>query len=228
MLCCAVLCCAVKGPVCRLLLSCQSLASSSIKAALFCCLAGTQQQTVGASCGWGQQHWHHFLLLLHAIKRLTAGSWKATIKDWASAKGARLPLQCAHDLLGNVYNCDLAQLSHITAVVNSKRLLLATAAVGGGGGDVDGGGHSSSAGQRPLAEKGSVSAALDVLVEGGPSGLSVDMDDLMGMIMTQFHSGQGLPGGSSKIRPGRTRQLKAQLIVMPEFLQLMDAGCLWN
>eukprot|EP00775_Hariotina_reticulata_P013679 gene13679-13801_t len=176
-----------EGPVCRLLLSCQSLASSNTKAALFCCLAGTQQPGADASCGWGQQHWHHFLLLLHAIKRLTAGSWKSTIKDWASAKGARLPLQCVHDLLGNVYNCDLPQLSEISAVVNSKQLRLATAAVGGGGDEAGVG--SSSGGQRPLAERGSVSAALDVLVEGGPAGLSVDMDDLMAMIMTQFHLG---------------------------------------
>jgi len=82
--------------------------------------------------------------------------------------------------------CDLPQLSSITAVVDSKRLLLAAVAVGGGGAE---GGWPR---QQTLGQAGgqwwSVAVCLlplKVWVEGGPSGLSVDMDDLMAMIMTQ-------------------------------------------
>lgn len=124
---------AVQGPITRLLVSCRALAPSSVKVALFCCLAGTHTPGLtGASRG--TQHWQQFLLLLlHAAKQLTGGLWKPLLRDWASAGGALLPLQCVLDLLGNVYNASsLAVLEQQPALLGSRQLVLEAAASSAG------------------------------------------------------------------------------------------------
>lgn len=166
----------MQGPISRLLSSCRQLASSSSKVALFCCFAGTH----AAGHGWGQQHWQQFLLLLHATKRLVGGPWKALLRDWASPSGARLPLQCVHDLLANVYNVsDLADLQRLPALLSTKHSLLSAAAAGA---------CTTSSGAQ---ERGSVAAAVSQLVESGPCGVVVDLDDLLLLLMCQFGAGAG-------------------------------------
>jgi hypothetical protein len=153
------------------------------------------------------EHWQHFLLVLHAAKRLIGGLWKGVLRDWSTVAGARLPLQCVHDLLGNVYNVSyLAELDRLPALLNTRQLLLEQPAAGavnaagaarqqspaepGSGSSTSrssreqGSVHSSSRQQR-----GSVSAALRELLVDGPVGPAVDLDDLLAMIMLQFDAG---------------------------------------
>jgi hypothetical protein len=153
------------------------------------------------------EHWQHFLLVLHAAKRLIGGLWKGVLRDWSTVAGARLPLQCVHDLLGNVYNVlYLAELDRLPALLNNRQQLSEQPAGGaanaagavrqqphvepGSGGSSSrssrdqGGVHSSSRQQR-----GSVSAALRELLVDGPVGPAVDLDDLLAMIMLQFDAG---------------------------------------
>jgi hypothetical protein len=159
------------------------------------------------------EHWQHLLLVLHAAKRLIGGLWKGVLRDWSTVAGARLPLQCVHDLLGNVYNVSyLAELDRLPALLNTRQLLLEQPAAGavntanaaayvaarqqspaepGSGSSTSrssreqGSVHSSSRQQR-----GSVSAALRELLVDGPVGPAVDLDDLLAMIMLQFDAGE--------------------------------------
>jgi hypothetical protein len=176
--------------------------------ALFCRLVGTTRQPGRAA--WGIQHWQHFLLVLHAAKRLIGGLWKGVLRDWASVAGARLPLQCVHDLLGNVYNVSyLAELDRLPAVLNSKQQLLQEQPAGSTGsmvreqqqGEKPGSGSSTSRSSREQGsvgssrqqqqqQRGSVSAALRELLVDGPVGPAVDLDDLLAMIMLQFDAGR--------------------------------------
>jgi hypothetical protein len=165
------------GPVTRLLVSCHGLSPSSTKVALFCCLAGTQTPACSQRA-WGVQHWRQLLLLLHAIKRLTGGLWKALLRDWGSLSGALLPLPCVHDLLGNTYNCSsLAALEQQAAVLGAQQLLQA------GPGDVP---------SPPVLQHSSVAAALQELLVDGPLGPSsaVDFDGLLAMLMVQWDAGE--------------------------------------
>ncbi|WIA09082.1 hypothetical protein OEZ85_008495 [Tetradesmus obliquus] len=187
------------GPISRLLASCQSLAGSSAKVALFCRLVGSCRQPGRAA--WGAEHWQHFLLVLHAVKRLIGGLWKGVLRDWASTAGARLPLQCVHDLLGNVYNVSyLAELDRLPALLNTRQPLLeqpagcAAAAAREQTPAEPGSGSSRSsreAGSVPSSrhQRGSVSSALRELLVDGPVGPAVDLDDLLAMIMLQFDAG---------------------------------------
>jgi len=47
------------------------------------------------------------LTVLLGIKRLVAGLWRGLLREWAGVGGARLPLQAVHDLLSNLYNCQV-------------------------------------------------------------------------------------------------------------------------
>jgi hypothetical protein len=157
------------------------------------------------------EHWQHLLLVLHAAKRLIGGLWKGVLRDWSTVAGARLPLQCVHDLLGNVYNVSyLAELDRLPALLNTRQLLLEQPAAGaanaaghvaarqqspaepGSGSSTSrssreqGSVHSSSSRQ----QRGSVSSALRELLVDGPVGPAVDLDDLLAMIMLQFDAGE--------------------------------------
>lgn len=198
-----------QGPITRLLVSCRLLAPSSIKVALFCCLAGTH--TPGPSSPWGVQHWQQFLLLLHATKQLTGGLWKGLLRDWAAAGGALLPLQCVEDLLGNVYNASsLAALEQQPAVLGSRQLLLGAmqvarpgssasreaAAVAAGDSSRTGSGTGARDSSQQQQQQGSVAAALRELVVDGPLGpaSAVDFDDLLAMLMVQYDAGMYASG----------------------------------
>ncbi|KAF6266601.1 hypothetical protein COO60DRAFT_5507 [Scenedesmus sp. NREL 46B-D3] len=196
-----------QGPISRLLASCQSLTGSSTKVALFCRLLGTHRQPGRAA--WSVEHWQHFLLVLHAAKRLIGGLWKGVLRDWASVAGARLPLQCVHDLLGNVYNvAHLAELDRLPALLNSKQLLLEQPTCGavdaareqppralqpsaepGSGSSTGRSSREQGSAQAGRQQRGSVSAALRELLVDGPVGLAVDLDELLAMIMLQFDAG---------------------------------------
>lgn len=205
----------MQGPITRLLLSCRALAPSSVKVALFCCLAGTH--TPGLTGGpWGTQHWQQFLLLLHAAKQLTGGLWRPLLRDWASAGGALLPLQCVLDLLGNVYNASsLAVLEQQPALLGSRQQVLEAAASSAGSRAPSAAGGSSRAGTPKAAQQGrpgtaaaqqlqselqaqlqaqragNVAAAVQELLVDGPLGAAsaVDFDDLLAMLMMQFDAG---------------------------------------
>ncbi|WIA29156.1 hypothetical protein OEZ86_011667 [Tetradesmus obliquus] len=195
-----------QGPISRLLASCQSLAGSSAKVALFCRLVGSYRQPGRAA--WGAQHWQHFLLVLHAAKRLIGGLWKGVLRDWASTAGARLPLQCVHDLLGNVYNVSyLAELDRLPALLNTRQLLLEQPAGSAAAAAAAAREQAPTAAQPPAEpgssrssrdagsvssnrhQRGSVSSALRELLVDGPVGPAVDLDDLLAMIMLQFDAG---------------------------------------
>lgn len=198
----------LQGAVTRLLASCQPLTASSAKVALFCRLIGTHRPAGRGA--WGMQHWHHFLLVLHATKRLIGGLWKGVLRDWSSPAGARLPLQCVHDLLGNVYNVsNLLELDRLPALLGSKLSLTeqppAAATAATAAASADGGSSSvrsregqgsgsrrgvSSSDSRLQQQRGSVSSALQELLVDGPVGPAVDLDDLLGMIMQQFDAGE--------------------------------------
>lgn len=207
--------CVVQGPICRLLVSCRALTADNSKVALFCCLAGTHLTSTGKP--WTTAHWQQFLLILHVAKRLVGGLWKNVLKDWASAAGARLPLQCAHDLLGNLYNASsIAQLERLPALLHTRSRLLnpssrsasrpataqTPAAVQGSPTDLGSpsprslapGLGGSELVPRPASavERGSVAAALAELVVDGPVGPAVDLDDLMNMLMQQFDTGEDI------------------------------------
>jgi hypothetical protein len=221
--------CWLQGPISRLLASCQSLAGSSSKVALFCRLVGTCRQPGRAA--WGMEHWQHFLLVLHAAKRLIGGLWKGVLRDWASMAGARLPLQCVHDLLGNVYNISyLAELDRLPALLNSRELLLQEQPASSAGTAAreqlpaaaiqlptePGSGSSTSRSSREQGsvhsssrqQRGSVSAALRELLVDGPVGPAVDLDELLAMIMLQFDAGRRV----------RSRFLLARLCYLPSVL----------
>lgn len=162
--------------------------------------------------------WQQFLLILHATKRLVGALWKEVLRDWSSTTGVQLPLQCVHDLLGNVYNVsDVSELAQLPAILRSKDRLLhsvvivssrpATAHSPAATGSsqpvsaVETGGaasttNSGASGTAPSgAARGSVSAALAELVVDGPVGPAVDLDDLLAMLMIQFDAGeQNIPG----------------------------------
>lgn len=200
----------LQGPITRLLVSCRSLASSSVKVALFCCLAGTHAPGL-TGVSWGVQHWQQFLLLLHAAKQLTGGLWKSLLRDWAAAAGALLPLQCVLDLLGNVYNVSsLTLLEQQPALLGSKQQVLDAAASTGSRAASVAGGSSSSRGGSPMAMQGrpgtaaqqlqtqlqqqrmgNVAGALRELLVDGPLGpaSAVDFDNLLAMLMIQYDAG---------------------------------------
>jgi hypothetical protein len=196
-----------------------------VKVALFCCLAGTHTPGL-TGAPWGAQHWQQFLLLLHAAKQLTGGLWKPMLRDWASAGGALLPLQCVLDLLGNVYNASsLAVLEQQPALLGSRQLVLeAVASTGGSRAPSAAGGSSSrvstpkaaqqgrpvtAAGQQLQSQlqaqlqaqrSGTVAAAVQELLVDGPLGAAsaVDVDDLLAMLMVQFDAGAWLVGALSR------------------------------
>lgn len=174
--------------------------------ALFCRLVGSYRQPGRAA--WGAQHWQHFLLVLHAAKRLIGGLWKGVLRDWASTAGARLPLQCVHDLLGNVYNVSyLAELDRLPALLNTRQLLLEQPAGSAAAAAAAAREQAPTAAQPPAEpgssrssrdagsvssnghQRGSVSSALRELLVDGPVGPAVDLDDLLAMIMLQFDAG---------------------------------------
>jgi hypothetical protein len=194
-----------QGPITRLLVSCRGLAPTSVKVALFCCLAGTHTLLRGA---WGVQHWRQLLLLLHAVRQLTGGLWKGLLREWASPRGALLPLQCVLDLLANVYNTNsVAALEQQPALLGSCAALLQAVSGGcaaGSCGDSASRGSSRGSSRDSTQDaasgaaaggvrcrQGSVAAALQELVVDGPlgPGSAVGCDELLGMLLVQFDAG---------------------------------------
>jgi hypothetical protein len=132
-----------EGPVSRLLLSCQQYFAHDLKVLMFCLFLGSlppeqmaellpghaqqaAQQLGGPGgeaeeeapeellCRWPTRAWPFYLQLLACLKGLLGSNWRATCKAWASPGGTLLPLQCAADLLGNVYNVqDLGELGEL-------------------------------------------------------------------------------------------------------------------
>jgi hypothetical protein len=48
--------------------------------------------------------WHFHLHLLYALRALLGGSWRSTVKSWASTEGVQIPVNAVFDLVGNLYN----------------------------------------------------------------------------------------------------------------------------
>ncbi|GBF89154.1 hypothetical protein Rsub_01871 [Raphidocelis subcapitata] len=132
-----------QGPIARLILSCRAhfAAAPGAKLAAFLRFAGAADGG-DAAAAWGVGEWRFALCLLLGVKRLVAGLWRGLLRDWASPAGAKLPLQAAHDLLANLYNCqDAAALPRRVAAALeglSEPPAAAAAAAGGAGGQQQG------------------------------------------------------------------------------------------
>ncbi|GAX78644.1 hypothetical protein CEUSTIGMA_g6082.t1 [Chlamydomonas eustigma] len=88
-----------ESPVARLVRSCPKYEHCT-KVAMFCFFLGTSSQAVH----WNTAAWHFFLHCLHCLKVLLAGTWRSTVRQWATEEGTCIPIQAAFDVVGNLLN----------------------------------------------------------------------------------------------------------------------------
>ena len=60
-----------------------------------------------AEGSFDNRSWHFFLRLLNCLQVLVGRNWKWLVVDWSSTQGALITIQCAIDILANVFNTNV-------------------------------------------------------------------------------------------------------------------------
>lgn len=91
----------LSSPMSRLILSALNL-PKTVKVQIFLSFLG-----LDPSNGTSERHeWGFLLKLLSCLCILLGDDIESTLRSWASLKGTDIPIQCAMDVLANVYNTD--------------------------------------------------------------------------------------------------------------------------
>ena len=100
---------AASSPLSRLILNAMNMATS-LKVQIFLSFLGLETPSLTNK----RNAWAFFIRLLSCLVHLLGDQAQHTVRRWSSIDGTDIPLQCAMDILANLYNTDEPTRLHTT------------------------------------------------------------------------------------------------------------------